>query len=326
MRRYKVPEKRRCIINNLSLKQLEACLEERQTTAFANCSRYTITYAQPGRELSNVCTYRLPCKSWYCPRCAPRNLKRIRHRLREWTVGRRWRFVTLTTASVGQDIGESLRAIVRSWHTLSRRITRAFGKFAYCRVVQFHHNGLPHLHLIVDCFIPQKWLSTQWNELHGSPIVDIRSCKPRQAVNYITRYMFRSLASEELLNIYHHLTHTRRYATSRPGLLRPPKKNNILLSGRLPYTQTPYRLVSALMKSNRKHGECLWMLTLAPGITTCYPYHPDLPEGMLRHTKTIHRIVTPSHPMPFAFHNEDELALYLGVRPFYPDPVPHFNN
>jgi len=85
------------------------------------------------------------------------------HRIR----GNRIRFLTLTSSR------EAERGIQTDFRVLKERIKRAFGSFEYIKVRTNEGYGVLHI-LYVGCYIPQRWLSAVWSEIHGSPIVDIR--------------------------------------------------------------------------------------------------------------------------------------------------------
>ena len=83
------------------------------------------------------------------------------------------RFMTLTSSHIRES-----RFLNKHFEILKKRIERKFGfKFnQYFKVETTEGNGVLH---IVFCgkYIPQKWLSNQWKEIHKSPIVDIRIVK-----------------------------------------------------------------------------------------------------------------------------------------------------
>jgi len=54
------------------------------------------------------------------------------------------------------------------------RIKRRYGTFEYIKIRTNEGYGVLHI-LYVGKFIPQRWLSRNWNEIHQSPIVDIRA-------------------------------------------------------------------------------------------------------------------------------------------------------
>lgn len=91
------------------------------------------------------------------------------------------RFLTLTSSSseVGVLIHKHFRA-------LQMRIRRRWGKFDYLAIRTDEGHGVYHV-LFRGRYIPQDWLSRQWQELHDSPIVDIRLVKHgrKRMANYM---------------------------------------------------------------------------------------------------------------------------------------------
>lgn len=93
------------------------------------------------------------------------------------------RFMTLTTSKNGNS-----RHLNKHFEILKKRIERKYDfKFnQYFKVQTSEGNGVLH---IVFCgkYIPQKWLSNQWKEIHNSPIIDIRVIKGES--KRIARYL-----------------------------------------------------------------------------------------------------------------------------------------
>lgn len=78
------------------------------------------------------------------------------------------RFMTLTTSEEATP-GE----LHRHWRSLVARLRRRWSSFQYCVIKTDEGNGV--LHILFDGpYIPQAWLSSTWQKLHRSKIVDIR--------------------------------------------------------------------------------------------------------------------------------------------------------
>ena len=87
------------------------------------------------------------------------------------------RFLTLTTAKGVK------RDICKDFDIFKKRVFRAFGwKFnKYFKLKTFEGPEKQVLHIVFwGRFIPQRWISKVWREIHGSPIVDITSIKHRR--------------------------------------------------------------------------------------------------------------------------------------------------
>lgn len=71
-----------------------------------------------------------------------------------------------------------------------------FKDFTAIWVREAHKDGAPHLHCLVDRFIPQKWVSKTWEECGGGPVVDIRRAPIGRVVAYVTKYLAKTLGQK----------------------------------------------------------------------------------------------------------------------------------
>jgi hypothetical protein len=136
-------------------------------------------------------TWEVQCRSWHCPRCAPRRRDQLRWLARG---GNPRTFVTLTcNPAIGDSQVSRARAMADGWRKLVRRIKAAHGleRLEYLVVVEATQRGEPHLHILLKhIWIDQRWLSKQWQELTGAFIVDIRRVKDdRRISSYVAKYI-----------------------------------------------------------------------------------------------------------------------------------------
>jgi hypothetical protein len=94
------------------------------------------------------------------------------------TVGKsrseRLRFMTLTTSDEGKRMGFD-KKVNDHFRVLKMRIYRKYHfKMKYWKIRTNEGNGVLHI-VFRGKYVPQKWLSAQWNGIHKSPIVDIRT-------------------------------------------------------------------------------------------------------------------------------------------------------
>lgn len=104
-------------------------------------------------------------------RCYHRFLSGLR---KAFILGKTVRFLHLTTSPYAKDF--DLNA---DFQVLRKRINKSFGSFEYCMIRTGEGFGVLHI-LYVGSYIPQSWLSENWADVHGSPIVWIKqvfSCK-----------------------------------------------------------------------------------------------------------------------------------------------------
>lgn len=80
---------------------------------------------------------------------------------------------------------------------------------SYISVLEFHKSGRPHLHVLVDRYLPQRWISKSWEALGGGRIVHIeRVADPGRVGLYLSKYLTKSAILSAPWG-------TRRYTTSR---------------------------------------------------------------------------------------------------------------
>lgn len=151
------------------------------------------------------------CGSWDCYCCGYRmqeNLVEEIGRVTRQRPGMR-RLLTLTLDPEKTPVGpgQQHRYIKQRWNALRTEINDRYPGFSYIWVVEEHEDGRPHLHVIVDRYLPQDQIRRMWDRLGGGRIVDIRQVEARNAANYIGKYLAK--------NKMHDLPDgTRRYGSS----------------------------------------------------------------------------------------------------------------
>lgn len=107
-------------------------------------------------------------------------------------------FLTLT-ASVQAHATPlaAFKSLRKAWPRLVQRMRRLrpHDSIEYLWVWETTRAGFPHLHVLLKApFIPKRWLSRQWQELTGSPIVDIRRIDDSErAAFYVAKYLTKAL-------------------------------------------------------------------------------------------------------------------------------------
>jgi hypothetical protein len=152
------------------------------------CGAWTIRgIALDGRSEKLI---RLDCKRWICAYCGPRKAWVYKQRIRE--LAEKYgltRFVTLTLdpGKVEGDAVRYLRKVFNKWRvSLLRKFKCAV---TYIAILEFHKSGIPHLHILIDRFIPQTWISSSWSILGGGGIVDIRHVDIHRIAHYLAKYL-----------------------------------------------------------------------------------------------------------------------------------------
>jgi hypothetical protein len=122
---------------------------------------------------------------------------------------------------------------------------------SYICVLEFTQRGVPHLHILFDRYIDQRWISHAWDSLGGGRIVFIKQV----TVHKVSRYLSKYLTKELLLSAP---KGTRRITTARSIKLFP--KFNSGITWELLKTSIWQELRDANVRDwspQRKLGQCI---------------------------------------------------------------------
>lgn len=126
----------------------------------------------------------MPLGSAKTGRAYQRILSGLNHHLSQ---GHRVRILTLTSAAGSREWS----TLNHHWQTLRKRIHHEFKQLPeYWRLRTFEGQGAGVLHILyVGSYIPHSWLSSNWADIHGAPIVYIQELKARRGSKRIASYM-----------------------------------------------------------------------------------------------------------------------------------------
>lgn len=166
---------------------------------------------------------RLDCKTWGCGYCGPRKAWRYKQAIRANAEKESLsRFLTLTLDPAHIE-GNPVRYLRKTFSKFRVYLLRKYSHSPkYIAVLEFHKSGVPHLHVLIDRYIPQPWIQRAWNALGGGRIVHIEQVDVHRIGHYLAKY----LTKELLLSAPEG---TRRVTTSRSIHLNEPKKKSDLI-------------------------------------------------------------------------------------------------
>lgn len=155
------------------------------------CTRIGTIVKQQGGTIRAI---KVTCRSWGCESCSRDRAKKL---IREAQEGAPERFITLTVNPhwFNSPI-ERAQKLVAAWRLIRRRFLkmRPNAVVEFMAVFERTKLGEPHLHIVQrGSFMPQKWLSSQLEELIGAKIVDIRYIRSKKTVAF---YIFKYIGKE----------------------------------------------------------------------------------------------------------------------------------
>jgi hypothetical protein len=146
-------------------------------------------------DASHEKVIRLDCNTWDCAYCGPRKASRYRQAI--CAIAEReelTRFLTLTL-DPSKIEGEAVRFLRGVFNKFRVSLFRKYGRHSinYIAVLEFHKSGVPHLHVVLSKYIPQKWISLAWSSLGGGSIVHIKQVDVHRISYYLAKYLTKEL-------------------------------------------------------------------------------------------------------------------------------------
>lgn len=161
-----------------------------------HCGRYSIRGIDP--STGRVVHRRVNCGSWNCTYCGPRKARLAKKRIREEAekLGLRY-FWTLTLAHPSSSPAANVRHIRLVFNRFREYLRRKYKKdnapVNFICILEYTQCGVPHLHILLDRYIPQRWVSNVWNRLGGGRIVFVKFVTIHKVARYLSKYLTKDL-------------------------------------------------------------------------------------------------------------------------------------
>jgi len=163
------------------------------------CCKFWITLRKDSDHKIQVARMRLRCNSWLCPKCRKNRARRFSKAVKSYFQGERVSILTLTTDHQ-QNIYESYKNIKKNWNLLRTHLTKKIGKIRYVCVLEPQgKSGYPHLHVLVNKYIPPALLNTFVTMSGFGRIWDIKEVSDDGAFYYVRKYLRKEWKHEAAL-------------------------------------------------------------------------------------------------------------------------------
>lgn len=185
------------------------------------CGRWSLSGPVPESDTKHRQYGRLGCKRWNCPRCGPEKAKRLQRAIISSAQGKELsRLLTLTLDPTCCRPEDSIPYIRGCWSKFRTSLKRqSGGSISFITVLELQKSGYAHLHILIDRYIAQDWISTAWQAVGGGRIVDVRRVDIHRIGAYLAKYLTKDIL---LGNVK---ARQRRYTTSRDITLFVKLKN-----------------------------------------------------------------------------------------------------
>jgi len=179
--------------NNRNTGAVDACYR-RPLGRGKFCGRWSIQGVDP--ETGRQKFRRINCGSWNCSYCGPRKARTARAAIRRVAEDLNLNyFLTLTLdPSKLENEKQAVPYLRLCFNKFRLYLKRKYGvPPSYICVLEFTQKGVPHLHILFDRYIDQKWISRVWDSLGGGRIVFIKQVSVLNVAKYLSKYLTKEL-------------------------------------------------------------------------------------------------------------------------------------
>jgi len=136
------------------------------------------------------------CKQWICLFCGPDMKKKLQRNLLPIAAAKKLdRLITLTKSFKGVTQDQAVGEIKKYWVKFRNQLQRFLKmkskkRTSYFACIELFKSGYPHIHLLVDTYVPQNILSMYWRKASSGGKVHVKQLdSPSKAVYYVTKHL-----------------------------------------------------------------------------------------------------------------------------------------
>lgn len=188
-----------------------------------DCGKYSLIVCQETPVGRFFIRYPVHCSSRYCQECARRRAELWRRKIAPAFTVRKCVFMTLTFDSRSPDPLIDPKYYSHAWETFLKRLRRRYPSLKFARFVELHKSGKPHFHILVDRYIPRKYIRWAFRDCGGGIMGDIRYIDTGRATQYITKYLTKSFTTDQRAAEYFFISRMRSVSTSKGLYYLVPK-------------------------------------------------------------------------------------------------------
>lgn len=131
--------------------------------------------------------------------------------------------MTLTFDNRAPDPLENPKYYSLAWNTFLKRLRRKYPTIRFARVVELTRSGRPHFHVLLDRYVPQRYVSWAFASCGGGKVADCRYIDPGRAGHYITKYVTKSYDPTSPSCLFFFSSRMRTISTSRNLYYKVPQ-------------------------------------------------------------------------------------------------------
>lgn len=133
------------------------------------------------------------CGTFSCPYCRRIKRKKLKRLIDQACPKDKFSMLTLTLKYNSDTLENNWKRINKLWDTLLKRLRRKSPDIKYFRCVELTKNGMPHIHALINFYLPKWYIQKIWKKITGDSFIT-RFEKVRSSCSgYILKYFEQSV-------------------------------------------------------------------------------------------------------------------------------------
>jgi len=198
---------------------------ERHISRIDECGKHFRTMYQSYAGYIVAIPFQESCGSRFCPRCGKRRKRLVIEKMKYFKDVPRCVKLELTFPDDSPSPAEHPEFYSHAWDIFLKRIRRRHPKVKYFRILEFTQKGIPHFHILLNCFISHRWITETFPECGGGSVNWIHVVDPGHAFGYITKYISKGFGSHSPHDELYYRSSLRQYSYSRGLFVFVPRSD-----------------------------------------------------------------------------------------------------
>jgi hypothetical protein len=149
------------------------------------------------RNISNEMIFKrvyITCQSYSCPACRKQRRRKLYKLIKKACPKDKFSMLTLTLRENDDPLSINWKRLSKCWDILLKRMKRAAPNIQYFRCVELQENGMPHIHALINFYMPKWLIHAIWKRITGDSFICRFEHVKRSCAGYILYYFEKAVS------------------------------------------------------------------------------------------------------------------------------------
>lgn len=135
----------------------------------------------------------IPCQTYRCHYCREKRRRKLYRLINRACPKDKFSMLTLTLKKNSDPLKVNWKRLSKSWDILLKRLKRKCPAIKYFRCVELQKNGMPHIHALINFYLPKWYIQLIWKKITGDSFICRFEHVKSSCAGYILKYFEKSI-------------------------------------------------------------------------------------------------------------------------------------